>query len=128
MVRRMLPLYCLAVALAAVAGLGCGQSLPPAADPEQARASLQVGLDAWKAGSKADALLQQTPPIRFVDGDWEKGWTLKSYKLGQEKQLGQQRKCGVQLSLRGPKGESATKDVHYEIDTAPAIVILRSYE
>jgi hypothetical protein len=121
MLRRIFALFCLVA-------LGCGQSLPPAADPEQARSSLQAGLDAWKAGSKAESLLEKLPPIRFVDSDWQSGWALKNYKLGQEKQLGQQRKCAVKLTLGGPKGDTTTKDVHYEIDTAPAIVIVRSFE
>jgi hypothetical protein len=107
---------------------GCGQSLPPAADADQARAALRVALDAWQQGGKAQTLLERSPPIRVVDDDWDKGWSLKSYKIAKDKQLGQQRRVSAHLSLRGTDGKTMDKNVNYDIDTAPAIVIVRTFE
>lgn len=119
----LLGILCLAAAA------GCGSNLPPAADPDQARTALKTALEAWQKGDKAETLLVQSPAIQCTDEDWNKGWSLKSYKLAaKDEPFGLQRRIVAQLSLRSPEGKNMDKDVHYEIDTAPAIVIVRAFE
>jgi hypothetical protein len=125
--NRNAALLALVCGLSAVAG--CGQGLPPPADPNEARESLRVALDAWQQGAARETLLQRSPPIHLSDEDWKGGWTLRSYQIApQDESHGHQRRCNAQLSLRSPKGKTAVKNVHYEIDTAPAIVIVRAFE
>jgi hypothetical protein len=109
------------------AAAGCGSSLPTSADPQRARETLRIALDAWKSGESSDALQKRSPPIHVRDVDWSDGWKLKDYRFTlDDEQYGQQRRCYVRLSLESPKGKAAGKEVQYLIDTAPALVIVRA--
>lgn len=108
--------------------LGCSRALPAPADPDQARETLVAALDAWKKGEKIETLPERSPPIRVRDDDWMSGWTLRSYAIGAHEAIGRQRRVAVKLSLQDAKGKTAVKNVHYEIDTNPATVIVRAFE
>jgi hypothetical protein len=106
------------------APLGCRQTAP--ADPELARRILATGLDAWKNGESCDALERQSPPIHFRDPDWTSRWLLSDYRIIRDDEpFGQQQRCFVRLTLKGPKGGVSAKDVQFLIDTAPALVVVR---
>jgi len=108
--------------------LGCSPPAAPA-DPEKARTALRAALEAWAEGEKMDSLLGRSPAIHVADEDWQKGWTLKKFDIAaQDEQLGQQRRIGVKLSLNSPQGKAVDKQVRYEIDTSPKLVIVRTFE
>jgi len=119
--------FCAISACCLALNLGCGSSLPTAADPERARDALRTALDAWKNGESSDALQKRSPPIYVRDLDWSDGWKLKDYRFTlDDEQYGQQRRCHIRLSLVSPKGKAAGKEVQYLVDTAPALVIVRA--
>jgi hypothetical protein len=109
------------------AALGCDSSLPTSADPQRARETLRVALDAWKNGEGFEALQKRTPPIYVRDLDWSDGWNLKDYRFTLDDQPhGQQQRCCIRLSLKSPQGKSAGKEVQYLVDTSPALVVVRA--
>jgi hypothetical protein len=112
-------------ALLLVSGCHEGTGLPPAADPEKARASLRTALDAWQQGEQPDSLKNRTPAIYFTDFAWQGGQRLLKYELGEQtKGVGQQVVCSAVLSLAKGNDKPYEKKARYLIDTDPAIVIV----
>lgn len=109
--------------------LACSSPPPPATDPEQAREALRTVLDAWKQGEKPDAMPGRLPPIHASDSDWQAGWSLKSFEIAAGVEIiGRQCRFQAKLSLQSPQGKSVGKDVQYDVDTAPNVVIIRTFE
>jgi hypothetical protein len=114
------------VALLLAVAAGCGQRVPPDADPEVARTSLQTALDAWKGGDRPEALHGRSPPIYLNDPQWHAGSRLLDYQIdpGSEVRRGRGVRFSVVLSLEGKQGKKAQRKVVYQIDTSPSIVIV----
>jgi len=104
---------------------GCGLSASPS-DPDEGRKALQTALDAWKEGSKPDALTQRTPPIHVTDGDWMSGLRLQSYKADDDgKLVGSDVNYKVVLELKTAAGKVVKRDAVYAVTTHPQRLVLR---
>lgn len=105
---------------------GCGsESLPPMADAEVARSSLQTALEAWQRGDSAEALRQRTPPIYLNDPRFAAGHRLTRFVIHDgHKEVGQSVQFRATLTLATPDGKTAEKKSGYMVDTAPAVVIV----
>jgi hypothetical protein len=102
--------------------LGCGKSLPPQTDPNQAREALTAALDAWKEGKSPESLRERKPPVDFRDVAWEKGGKLKSYTVKNEERHGLSVRFTVQLVLE-MDGTRRERVVTYNADAGKAVVI-----
>jgi hypothetical protein len=113
------------VLAAALVLSGCSKSRPRA-NPDVARETLRVALDAWKEGQPADVLKDRDPPIHVADFEWRGGFTLLDYEVAAKDQLfGSDLRCQVQLSLRNPKGKTLKKKATYSVGTNNALTIVR---
>lgn len=104
---------------------GCNRTrLPPAADPEQARAALQEALAAWQRGESSESLAARRPPLYFNDPKCDTarllGFTLEDGHTTH----GQSVRLSAVLSLQLKDGARKEKKVAYLIDTSPATVIV----
>jgi hypothetical protein len=105
---------------------GCGTAPPPEADADLSRRVLTAALDAWKGGAATTSLSAQSPPIRVIDGDWERGSRLVEYQIVSEGQpLGLNRQCAVALTLKDPKGREVRKTVTYVVAAGESPVVSR---
>jgi hypothetical protein len=104
---------------------GCGNSLPPQADANQARVVLQEALESWQKGETIDSLAQRTPPIYFNDPKCIPGIKLVSFQIedGHENH-GQSVRISASLSLTLKDGTKKEKKYRYLIDTSPTVVIV----
>lgn len=108
-----------------LAFLGCGgSSLPPEADPDQARAALETALATWQKGDSTQALAKGGSPIYFNDPKC-RGMKLLSYKIEEGNAFhGQSVRIVSFLSLKSKDGNTKEKKFAYLVDTSPAIVIV----
>jgi hypothetical protein len=104
--------------------IGCGQELPPAANPMRARSALTTALDVWKSGERLETLQAQTPAIYFND-ELSAEKRLLKYNIEAEQANGRGWRCDVSLTLAGSDGKETQRRVGYLIDTDPAIVIVQ---
>jgi hypothetical protein len=116
---------CAIVLIVAALAAGCGPELPPPVDPADAAAQLRTVLDAWKAGEPFDALGSRNPPVVFNEPLWRDGASLVSYELGEVQLHGRQGTCKVKLTVQDKDGKLVERRVGYQIDTTPAVVIVR---
>lgn len=115
----------LAGGLALLLAAGCGNSLPPQADPDQARAALRAALDAWQKGESAESLARGVPPVYFNDPKCGAGVQLLGYKLDDGHGFhGQSVRLPVVLSLKQKDGTTKDRKTAYLVDTSPAVVIV----
>ena len=105
--------------------MGCSPSLPPIANGKIAEDSLSKALQAWKSGDRPDSVQALRPPILFNDQLWANGAQLIDYRIHPGQQNGMGWNCEVSLSLRDSDGEDVERDVAYQIDTQPQIVIVQ---
>ncbi|MDB5353398.1 MAG: hypothetical protein JWN86_4645 [Planctomycetota bacterium] len=98
-------------ALVILAGCGGGGGIAPVPSSDEARKSLQITLDAWKAGKPASSLEEGAPKIEAVDFDWKAGKTMTDYVIGDESPGEGTKTFGVTLTL-APGG---TKDVKFMV-------------
>jgi len=115
---RWLPLVALLLA-------GCGGgSLPPPANPDEARRTLASALDAWQSGATAEGLSKQEPPIYF--NDLKSDEKLVAYTIADGHEMyGQSVRLTVSLTLKMPDGSTKERKVTYLVDTSPALVIVQ---
>ena len=106
---------------------GCGKSLHDPVDPDKASAVLQTALEAWKQGEAFGHLQQRTPPIYFNEPEWRAGKKLVDFKAGQVELMGRQGRCLVKLSLLDREGKKTEREISYQIDTTPRVVIARKH-
>jgi hypothetical protein len=127
MIKRSFSPGTILACLASLGFAGCGgNSLPPPADAEQARAALRSALDAWKKGDRPDALNKLSPAVYVSDVDWRDGYGLQSFEIGaKDEQSGLSRRCRARLDLKHPRGETMQKYVVYMIETQSVISIVR---
>ena len=104
---------------------GCRGSAPAPASPDTARQALEQALSAWTQGSPVGDLEKQDPPIYFNEPEWKAGKKLVSFTPGKVELMGRQARCSVKLSLRDKDGRTTQREISYQIDTVPQVVIVR---
>ena len=115
----------LALLLAAVLP-GCGSSAKPA-DPDQARATLNTVLDAWRDGKTIDQVTNGSPAIVVSDPAWKAGFKLSRYQVAEtNRTAGLDLKIPVELWLQDPKGKDVQEKVNYTVSVQPSRTVLRS--
>jgi hypothetical protein len=114
----------LAIALAAPP-LGCDGQRP--ADPDQARATLAMALDAWRDGRTIDDVTNGRPPIVVADPSWKAGYKLSRYQVAEgARAAGFDLKIPVELWLQDPKGKVVQEKVTYTVSIEPSRTVIRS--
>jgi hypothetical protein len=116
-------LRCVIIILLGTAG--CGQPLPPPADPELARASLRAALEVWKDGGTVESLRARSPVIYFNDSEWGPGRRLIKYEIVSEQPSGLSWRSEVLLTVASGERGATPHKARYVVDTHPAIVIVR---
>lgn len=115
----------LATLLLTAATTGCGGQEP--ADPDQARATLAMALDAWRDGKTMDEVTNGSPPITVADPSWKAGLRLARYQVGEStRAAGFDLKIPVELWLEDPKGKSTREKVKYTVSVQPSRTVIRS--
>jgi hypothetical protein len=123
--RRPSALPRLAAVLLATLPLGCGGQTP--ADPDQARATLTLALDAWRDGRTIDDVTNGSPPIIVADPSWKAGFKLSRYQVAETTQTaGFDLKMPVQLWLQDLKGKNVEEKVKYTVSVSPARTVIRA--
>ncbi len=123
--RRSLAAAWLAAPLLALLSPGCGGQKP--ADPDQARATLAMALDAWKDGKTIDDVTGGSPPITVADPSWKAGFKLSRYQVAETtRAAGFDLKIPVELWLEDPKGKAVQEKVKYTVSVQPSRTVLRS--
>jgi hypothetical protein len=105
--------------------LGCGKTLDAPVDPDQASAVLRTVLEAWKQGDGYGELQKRNPPMYFNEPEWKAGKKLMAFKTGKVELMGRQGRCLVKLTLKDQAGTTAERQISYQIDTTPMVVIAR---
>jgi hypothetical protein len=104
---------------------GCGGLQPT--DPDQARETLALALDAWRSGRSLDEVTSGSPPITVADPAWKAGYKLTSYQVAQTtKTAGFDLKIPVELSLEDPKGKAVRERVKYTVSVQPSRTVIRA--
>lgn len=110
-----------------VLAAGCSRA-PRSADfdSDLSTEMLIVVLDAWKQG-RAETLLSQEPPIRFVDDDWSAGLQLENYEFEPPRFWGgPDQDVKVVLVLKNSLGVVQRKPATYQVTLVPRRAVLRS--
>jgi hypothetical protein len=111
--------------LLAALALGCGGQTP--ADPDQARATLTMALDAWRDGRTIDEVTNGSPPITVADPAWKAGFKLSRYEVAETtRAAGFDLKMPVQLWLEDAKGKAVQENVKYTVSVQPARTVIRA--
>ncbi|WP_165230754.1 hypothetical protein [Aquisphaera insulae] len=83
---------------------GCGNPSAPLSSAEQARKSLELGLEAWKAGRSAAPLREEKPAVDFVDYQWKAGTKLVGYLVDSDSADSETHTFTVELTTADAKG------------------------
>jgi hypothetical protein len=114
-----------AALLALIIPAGCGGLEPT--DPDQARETLSLVLNAWRDGRSVDDVTNGSPPITVADPSWKAGYKLTSYQVSEAtKSTGFDLKIPVVLSLEDPKGKAVRENVKYTVSVKPARTVIRA--
>jgi hypothetical protein len=109
----------------AAAPVGCGGPKP--ADPDQARATLAMALDAWRDGRTMDDVTNGSPPIVVADPSWKAGFKLARYEVASTtRSAGFDLKIPVQLWLTDTQGKAVQEKVKYTVSVQPSRTVIRS--
>src|SRR3954468_11688233 len=104
---------------------GCGGPRP--ADPDLAKETLSIALDAWRDGRSLDEVTGGSPSITVADPAWKAGYKLSSYQVSDAmKGAGFDLKIPVELSLQDPKGKIVKEKVKYTVSTEPSRTVIRA--
>jgi hypothetical protein len=123
--NRLRALALLGATLLAALPLGCGGSTP--ADPDLARATLAMALDAWRDGRTIDEVTNGSPPITVADPEWKAGFKLSRYQVADtSRAVGFDLRMPVQLWLQDPKGKAVEQNVKYTVSVQPARTVIRA--
>jgi hypothetical protein len=115
----------LAALVLAAPPLGCGRQQP--ADPDQARATLAMALDAWRDGRTMDDVTNGSPPITVADPAWKAGLKLSRYQVAETaRTAGFDLKIPVELWLEDPTGKAVQEKVKYTVSVQPSRTVIRS--
>jgi hypothetical protein len=105
--------------------LGCGGLEPT--DPNLARETLAIALDAWRDGRSVDDVTGGSPPITVADPAWNAGYKLSSYQVSETtRTAGFDLKIPVELSLLDPKGKAVKQNVKYTVSVQPSRTVIRA--
>jgi hypothetical protein len=111
--------------LLAALPLGCGGPKP--ADPDQARATLALALDAWRDGRTIDEVTNGSPPVTVADPAWKAGFKLSRYQVAEtSRAAGFDLRIPVDLWLQDPKGKAVQEKVKYTVSTQPSRTVIRA--
>jgi hypothetical protein len=125
MKRAHRPTAGLAILLLTAFPLGCGSPKP--ADPDLARATLAMALDAWRDGRTIDEVTSGSPPIIVADPAWKAGFKLSRYQVAETSRLaGFDLKIPVELWLEDSKGKALQEKVKYTVSIEPARTVVRA--
>ena len=117
----------LLLAVACLALVGCGDSLPPQTDAAKGRETLKTVLDTWKRGGTVEELKSGTPPITARDPDWAAGAKLTSYEIADENaRAGVDLVLTVKLSLARADGKAQEKKVNFTVAVGSSTVVIRN--
>lgn len=110
--------------------IGCGNSKKAApVDPDKARSTLKVTLDAWKEGKQPSDLRARSPEIVAQDADWMRGMKLTEYEvLGEGDERDANLECPVKLRMVNAKGKAIVRTVTYIVGTDPVLTVFRKVE
>ncbi|MHB1559190.1 MAG: hypothetical protein ACYC61_17185 [Isosphaeraceae bacterium] len=112
-------------ALAVAAAPGCGRQQP--ADPDQARATLVLALDAWRDGRTIDDVSGGSPSIVVADPSWKAGYRLSRYEVADTtRAAGFDLKIPVELWLENPQGKPVREKVKYTVSIRPSRTVIRA--
>jgi hypothetical protein len=115
----------LAALLLAALPLGCGGQKP--ADPDQARATLAMAMDAWRDGRTIDEVTNGSPPITVADPAWKAGFKLSRYQVAETtRAAGFDLKIPVELWLEDGKGKAVQEKVKYTVSVQPSRTVIRA--
>lgn len=115
----------LAVLIMLVLPIGCGGPQP--ADPDLAKETLSLALDAWREGRTPDEVTGGSPPITVADPAWKAGYKLSGYQVSEAmKGVGFDLKIPVELSLQDPKGKTVKENVKYTVSVEPTRTVIRA--
>lgn len=108
---------------------GCsGQRRAAPVDPDRARETLRIALDAWKRGDTLEAVKSGSPSIVAQDFDWMNGSRLVAYEVtGDGKNDDANLRIPVRLTLRTAQGREIKKSVSYVVGTSPALTVFREF-
>ncbi len=124
--RRRSTLAGLTTLLLASLPVGCGGG-PKPADPDQARATLAMALDAWRHGRTIDEVTNGSPSITVADPSWKAGFKLSRYQVAETtRSAGFDLKIPVELWLQDSKGKDVQEKVKYTVSVQPVRTVLRS--
>jgi hypothetical protein len=122
---RMSAVAGLGAILLATLPLGCGGMTP--ADPDQARATLAMALDAWREGRSIDDVVNGTPPITVAEPKWKAGFKLSRYQVSDTaRAAGFDLKIPVELWLENPKGKTIQEKAKYTVSIEPVRTVIRA--
>jgi hypothetical protein len=116
-----------ALAALACAGIsaGCGGQKP--VDPDQARATLAMALDAWRDGRTIDDMSNGSPAIVVADPSWKAGFKLSRYEVADNaSSAGFDLKIPVALWLQDTSGKAVQEKVKYTVSVQPARTVIRA--
>jgi hypothetical protein len=102
------------ILFAPLCGCGFGGAGAPAPTAENGRKSVEVALDAWKAGKPQGPIAGSNPAVSAIDRDWRGKQQLAGYEILREEKAGEERnaKFVVKITLAKP---ALTKEVTYVV-------------
>ncbi len=100
----------LILALAPFAGFGCGGASAPAPTSENGRKSVEVALEAWKAGKPAGAIDGSNPAVSVIDHDWGDKQVLSAFEILREETSSDEKKTKFVVKLTLGQPSSTTKE------------------
>ncbi len=112
-------------ALVLVLAGGCGPKVPEPVDLNDAGHKLSEVLQAWKEERPYDSLAGGNPPVVFNEPLWQNGTRLLAFELGKVELEGRQGRCTAKLKLQSKEGKQYERNIGYQIDTVPRVVIVR---
>jgi hypothetical protein len=105
------------------AGCGSGGGVP--ATEEAAREALGKALGAWKSGTSAEAMRQQSPEVVVGDSDWKQGRRLTGYEIGGGSFDGKNLRVPVTLTMSVPPRGQRKLIINYIVGTSPVVTVFR---
>ena len=119
---RVVRIACVALLFGAA---GCG---PSQAQLDEARSSVQEGLEVWKKGGKPADLTALARPLEFHEGLWKSGATLLSYEMGQATYHSRDKviRCEARLTVRERSGRQKTENVAYDVKLESPVKIVNN--